>query len=276
MDRARRSGRSCGGARATIITVSKTSIHRTKAGIALGLTFAAGMVDVIGYIAVYHMFVAHMTGDTVHLGHNLVIGNWDQAVKASTVIVTFVAGSIAGRSIIEGGTRRKMKSVATVSLTLEAILILIVVWAAPTGVGHHAENVGSISWVLALLAAAMGVQTATLTRIGPLTIHTTFVTGMLNKLAQEISRWLFWLHDEWGKRAGWREFVRRSGQYDSTRTAALMAGIWVCYALGSVLGTWMSRQWSTQSLYIPVGLLGIAVIVDQVRPLSLEEEKDEP
>jgi hypothetical protein len=29
----------------------------------------------------------------------------------------------------------------------------------------------------------MGTQTATLTRIGPLTIHTTFVTGMLNKFA---------------------------------------------------------------------------------------------
>jgi hypothetical protein len=38
-------------------------------------------------------------------------------------------------------------------------------------------------WSLATLAAAMGIQTATLTGIGPLTAHTTFVTGMINKLA---------------------------------------------------------------------------------------------
>jgi len=253
----------------------QTPRARTKAAVALGLTFAAGMVDIVSYITVYHLFVAHMTGNTVHLGHYLVIGSWDQATKAGTVIGAFVIGSIVGRSIIEAGARRRLKSVATITLVVEAALILIVLWAAPLDVAHRPESLGTISWILALLAAAMGMQTATLTRIGALTIHTTFVTGMLNKLAQSVSQSLFWLHDEWGKEESWRERLRHCGHHPSIRTAAFMFGIWVCYVIGSLAGTWMSLQWSIRSLYVPVGLLGISAGIDLIRPLSLEEEKDE-
>jgi uncharacterized membrane protein YoaK (UPF0700 family) len=56
------------------------------------LTFSAGMVDIVGYIALYHWFVAHMTGDTVHLGNQLVTGNWSEAEKAATVIGSFILG----------------------------------------------------------------------------------------------------------------------------------------------------------------------------------------
>lgn len=253
-----------------------TSKARSKAAVALGLTFAAGMVDIVGYISVFHLFVAHMTGDTVHLGHNLVIGNWSQAARVAVIIAAFIIGSIIGRSIIEAGARRRFRRVATVTLLFEAGLILILIWTTPLKVALRTESLGRICWMLALLAAAMGVQTATLTRIGALTIHTTFVTGMLNKLAQSISQWLFWIHDEWRQHRGWADFLRRSGKNPSARTAVFMSGIWVCYALGSLVGTWMSLEWSVRSLYLPAAMLGLAAAVDQLRPLSLEEEKDEP
>jgi hypothetical protein len=37
----------------------------------------------------------------------------------------------------------------------------------------------------------------------------------------------------------------------------------------------MALHWSMRSLYVPVALLLIAAGIDQVRPLSLEEEKDQ-
>lgn len=255
--------------------VPQTPRARTKSFVALELTFVAGMVDIVSYLAVYHLFVAHMTGDTVHLGHYLVIGNWEQAAKAGTVLASFVLGSIAGRSIIEAGARRKFRRIATVSLLLEAALIVTLVWMAPPGVARNPPGVGTTYWSLVLLAAAMGLQTATLTRIGALTIHTTFVTGMLNKLAQAVSQWLFWLHDEWRRQAGWRHLLRGSGRNVSARTAGFMFGIWLCYAFGSLAGTWMSLHWNTRSLYVPVAFLLLAAGIDQVRPLSLEEERDQ-
>jgi uncharacterized membrane protein YoaK (UPF0700 family) len=254
----------------------QTSRARSKAAVALGLTVAAGMVDIVGYISVFHLFVAHMSGDTVHLGHNLVIANWNQAARAAIIMAAFIIGSIIGRSIIETGARRRIQRVATVTLLFEASLILILIWTTPLDVARRSESLGRICWTLALLASAMGVQTATLTRIGALTIHTTFVTGMLNKLAQSISQWFFWVHDEWGQRRGWADFLRRSGQNASARTAVFMSGIWLCYALGSLVGTWMSLAWSVRSLYLPAAVLGLAAAADQVQPLSIEEEKDQP
>lgn len=58
-----------------------------------------------------------------------------------------------------------------------------------------------IGVILSLFAGAMGIQTATLTRIGPLTVHTTFVTGRRNKLAQLVTRWIFLEHDIHGANA---------------------------------------------------------------------------
>jgi uncharacterized membrane protein YoaK (UPF0700 family) len=253
-----------------------TTRARSKAVVALGLTFAAGMVDIVGYIAVFHLFVANMTGDTVHLGHNLVIGNWNQAARAAIIIAAFIIGSIIGRSIIEVGARRRFRRVATITLLFEACLILILIWTTPLNLALRPEGLGRICWMLALLALAMGVQTATLTRIGALTIHTTFVTGMLNKLAQSISQWLFWMHDQRRELRGWADFLRSSGKNPSARTAVFMSGIWLFYVSGSLVGTWMSLEWSVRSLYLPAALLALAAAVDQLQPLSLEEERDQP
>lgn len=235
------------------------------------LTFSAGMVDIVGYIALYHWFVAHMTGNTVHLGNELVAGKWDEAAKAATVIASFVIASIIGRAIIQAGARKQLRSVASITLLAEAALIAAFIWTKPLfsssgGIPHRA-----VLPLLAVLAAAMGLQTATLTRIGPLTIHTTFVTGMLNKFAQAVSEWLFWLYDQMKARRGWHGSTRQR----TLRNAEFMGLIWVHYMVGAVVGTWLYSRWNVSALYIPVMLLMISVGVDQLRPLSIEEEKEQ-
>jgi uncharacterized membrane protein YoaK (UPF0700 family) len=41
--------------------------RHAKSIVALLLTFAAGNIDIVGYLAIYKILTAHMTGDTVHL-----------------------------------------------------------------------------------------------------------------------------------------------------------------------------------------------------------------
>jgi len=249
---------------------------RAKSAVALVLTFAAGTVDIVGYLAIFHLFAANMTGNTVHVGHYLVIGEWREAAKAGSIICSFVAGSILARSFIEIGSRKRLRSVASFALFIEAVLILSVVWLGPVNQAHaESLSLWAMCWMLSLLALAMGLQTATLTRIGPLTIHTTFVTGMLNKMAQGVSEWLFWLHDQWKQNARWSDIVHRSPQVQSFRAAWFTFAIWVCYLLGSVTGTWMNSLWGTRALYLPVVLMTAAIAVDQFQPLTVEEEKEQ-
>lgn len=255
----------------------QTKRARTKSGVALSLTFAAGIVDIIGYIAVFHFFVGHMTGATVHFGNKLAIGAWDDAAKSGVIILSFVVGSVIGRSIIEAGSRRKKRRVATITLLIEAALIVTFIWLRPWLIqgGEQSVPLWITCMLLGILAAAMGLQTATLTRIGPLTIHTTFVTGMLNKFAQVFSQWLFWIHDRWKDHIGIAEMLRRSLRQTAFHNAGFMAGIWLSYMFGSVAGTWLHSRWQAGALYVPVLILVLSAAVDQVQPLSIEEEREQ-
>jgi len=255
------------------------SRRKTKSAIALLLTFTAGIVDIIAYILVYHTFVAHMTGTTVHLGNELASTHWTGLATSATVLLSYIGGSVLGRSIIEFGSRTHRRTVASITLIAEALLVLFFVWAFPATIppGHtQPASIGETCGLLALLASAMGIQTATLTRIGPLTIHTTFVTGMLNKLAQSASQWMFWVHDNWRKHRKTRLALLGSGSQPSFRNAQLMTAIWCCYMVGSVTGTWMQSRWSATALYLPVALLIFSAVIDQMQPLSIEEEADQP
>jgi uncharacterized membrane protein YoaK (UPF0700 family) len=251
----------------TVQDVHQSARSKVKSGVALMLTFSAGMVDIVGYIAVYHWFVAHMTGDTVHLGNQIVMGRWSDAEKGATIIGSFILGSILGRAVIEAGARKQQRSIASVTLLAEAALIFTFICIR----SFAASSDVSVLVLLALLAAAMGLQTATLTKIGPLTIHTTFVTGMLNKFAEATSEWFFWLYDQRKAGNAWHA----STQQRAFRNARFMALIWFSYMLGSVFGTWTYSHWSVWVLYIPVGILIISAVIDQCRPLAIEEEKEQ-
>ena len=244
---------------------------KVKSIVALMLTFSAGMVDIVGYIAVYHWFVAHMTGDTVHLGNQLATGKWIEAEKGATVIGSFILGSIIGRAVIEAGARRRQRAIASVTLIAEAALICAFICIRSFVVGSQETPPATLLVLLALLAAAMGLQTATLTKIGPLTIHTTFVTGMLNKFAEAISEWFFWLYDQ--RQSG--KPLRGSSRHPAFRNAGFMALIWVSYMFGSITGTWTYSHWSVWVLYLPVTVLMISAAIDHWRPLALEEEKEQ-
>jgi len=248
---------------------------QAKSIISLLLTFMAAMVDIVAYITIYHTFVAHMTGTTVHLGNQLATGDWTQAAKAGATVGSFVAGSVLGRTIIEIGARGRDRSIATVSLLIEAALILGAIWLQPVLLGHGEPGLWHVSILLVLLAGAMGLQTATLTRIGPLTIHTTFVTGMLNKLAQTLSQWFFWIHDSRKQNVSFADILGQSLANKAFCQSRLMLAIWFTYMLGSVAGTWMNSRWSVRTLYLAVLVLVAAAVTDQVQPLSLEEETDQ-
>lgn len=229
------------------------------------LTFAAGFVDIVGYVALYKFLTAAMTGNTVRAALSLVQGHWSKAGFPISLIATFLAGSVLGRVVIEVGVRKRTPSVAFKALLIEAGLIAIVVV-----VGVRTTTESPPTWLLDLLAAAMGLQTATLTRVGPLTVHTTFVTGMLNKLAQLLSHGLFLTYDVWRGSSDDRE-----ARSNALRQARYMFAIWILYLTGSATGALAQAAVGMGSLAIPIVILCAAAAVDWLRPLSVQEERDQ-
>ncbi len=247
--------------------------YKRKIAVALLLTFSSAVVDMVGFLGIFRLFSAHVTGTTEHLGQSIVLGKVEEAIAACIIVLTFFLGSVLGRAIVEAGARRRFRSIASITLTLEAAMLAVVAAVRITSGPPGAHPVPPGTYIfLALLAGAMGVQTATLTRVGPLTVHTTFVTGMINKLAQLVSRILFRAYDFLRGRA---TVQKRAEQSAESKQALFIFSIWLCYALGAFAGTASYLKWGIQALFVAIVGLVIGILTDMFAPLSVAEEREQ-
>jgi uncharacterized membrane protein YoaK (UPF0700 family) len=249
--------------------------YGSKIAVALVLTLGSGLVDIIGYVGVFHLFTAHVTGTTVHLGQSLVLDRHTDVLSATAVLVSFFFASVLGRAMIEAASRRRFHRIASITLGIETIMLAIVAHAAVTPGSTRTLFVSARSpyLYLALLSGAMGLQTATLTGIGPLTVHTTFVTGMVNKLAQLVAHISFRSYDMLRGRS--RTLQAYADQSVEAKQAGFIFSIWICYIAGAALGSWSYLSWGIRSLLIAVGALLVGIVTDLFRPLSVQEERDQ-
>jgi uncharacterized membrane protein YoaK (UPF0700 family) len=148
---------------------------------------------------------------------------------------------------------------------LEAAGVSEVIWlsvAQPSRAGAWSS--------LLLLSFVMGLQTAALTRVGPLTVHTTFVTGMLNSLGERLSHVLFWLFDAIrapGNRAVWHS--------RALKECAFLSGVWLAYIVGAACGALLGLRWKIEALFLALAILFLAIVIDQVSPVGVEEEREQ-
>jgi uncharacterized membrane protein YoaK (UPF0700 family) len=240
--------------------------HWPKMMVALVLTFASGLVDITGYLGVFHLFTAHLTGTTVQLGHSLVARHTVELLAAASIVSAFLVGSVLGRALIEIGSRKRIRRIASITFSIESGFLVTAILLPRTSITPSYT-------ALALLAGAMGIQTATLTGIGPLTVHTTFVTGMLNKIAQLVSHILFRAHDF--RKSRTLKNAERGKQRFEIEMTLFLAAIWCCYVAGAAFGTWSFAIWNLRALFVAIALLGLSLVVDEFCPLSIQEEREQ-
>ncbi|WP_438016654.1 DUF1275 family protein [Sorangium sp. So ce315] len=122
--------------------------------------------------------------------------------------------------------------------------------------------------LVALPSAAMGLQNATLTRFGPLSVRTTHVTGTLAELSESAVAYLVWLRDETrGRlRKPVREALAASPRQRSLQKAALLGGVWLAYAAGGIGGALLLDAFALWSLGLPIAALLLVAAVDRRGP----------
>lgn len=249
-----------------------------KVGTALTLTSIGGFVDAVGYIALFQVFTANMSGNSVHVGIYIGKLNFAELLRPACAIVAYVMALLLTRIALMAGARQGIHRVATWTLGLEALLLVLFAQATPAMKLGQVVNLHSAVYfsLVALLAFAMGVQTATLTHVGALTVYTTFVTGTLTKFTESLTRVLFWSYDQ-AKQAGtsMSDVVRLSPKQKDVRETAFLAATWMCYVVGAAIGTLSKRRWELRSLYLPVMVLVVFIVIDQFRPIGVQEENQQ-
>ncbi|HZT58682.1 MAG TPA: YoaK family protein [Pyrinomonadaceae bacterium] len=249
----------------------ESPLEREKAWVAVLLACVAGAVDAVGYLTLFHLFTAHMSGNSVAMGAHLGRREWGEAFRRMFPIPVFVLGVTLGGVVTEVAGRRGVRAVFSPALALEmALLFAFMILGSEDfgGGGVSAEPSWKFYALAGLPALAMGVQSATLRRVGGQTVRTTYITGLLTNLTEECVAFLFWLRDRTRRagegRGGW---TLRVLPKPSARRLALLGGVYGGYVFGAVAGSCAELRWSLLALILP--LCGLAVVVgcDLVRPI---------
>ena len=244
---------------------------------ALLLTSIGGFADAIGWITLVEIFTANMSGNSIHVG--MAIGNLDLFTVKRFVcsICVYVLAVILTRIALEIGGRAGLQRIASLTLTLEAALLLMFIYVAPPlDHGHVADQSSPLYLgMISMLAFAMGVQTGTLTHLGPLTVYTTFVTGTLTKFSESFARTIFWTYDTLKSGRPLSYAVGGLRHQTDALSSAFLLGTWICYVIGAALGTATKAAWELRALYLPVAALVCLVLLDLVRPISGREMREQ-
>lgn len=147
------------------------------------LAWAAGSVDAIGFLGLGHVFTANMTGNTVLLGLSLGEGRSLAAVANIVALIGFTLGVAFGALIVERDTKKgEWDRRVTGALFLEALMLAAFTLFWHLTPGGEARSSAALYILIALSAAAMGIQSAAVRRLNLPGVATTYVTGTMTSL----------------------------------------------------------------------------------------------
>jgi uncharacterized membrane protein YoaK (UPF0700 family) len=206
------------------------------------LSAVAGYVDAVGFLALFGMFTAHMTGEMVGLGA-VFAERVDRGAAVRLAMLPVFALSVGGTALLArrfGGRGRA--SLAPLLTLLTAALALFLVTGIVVGPSARRPD----SWAVALIGGtgviAMGVQNAlmryALSDLSP----TTIMTGNLTQVILDLVE----LAISGSGEAGVEEPSRAAAARRVRKFGVPVVG----FVLGSVLGAYVTRV---------VGLGGVAL-----------------
>lgn len=208
------------------------------------LTLTTGALDAVSYLRLGNVFSSVITGNLVLLG----VGAGQQAaaltLNAGLALAGYGAGVMAGGRLAGTQQRGQPAWPARVTVTLAAELVVLAAFSAGwliTG-GHPAAG-GRLA-LLAVAAAAMGMQATAVRRLGQMS--TTYLTSTLTALLTALATW------------HWPEGWQRS------------AGVLIAIVAGATLGAVCAIQfpsWVPAAVLIPLAaVLGARLAVREDRP----------
>lgn len=207
------------------------------------LASVGGCVDAIGLLALGGLFVSHMSGNTAALGELFGQGHWTQGWPHLFAVPVFLVGLFIGYLfVVESPTYARCAWI----LTVEAVL-LSVFWVSLLVAGDQPVNTLGYFLMATPPLLAMGMQNATLRQIGRSIFASTYITGVLDQLAKFSA-----------------DYVRhrgRPGARGRLRDAFSAAGVWLCYAVGAMLGGAGMLFFRSFILAMPIAILVVLAVI---------------
>ncbi len=206
------------------------------------LAWTAGFVDSLGFLALSHEFTSHMSGNTAATGAELGSGNLFEALIVASPIPGFILGVCVGVAIDIWAKKRNWHSSFSVVLLLQCALLLGFTVAGATHEYPASKGSARFFMLVEFLSIAMGLQAAALRGIQNIKVSTTFVTGMITNMAEELTHYLLSKKDD-------------PARATSGFHTLLFGGIFLAFLIGGVGGAIGHRACGPYALAAPILIL---------------------
>jgi uncharacterized membrane protein YoaK (UPF0700 family) len=201
------------------------------------LTLTTGAVDATSFLALGNVFASVITGNMVLLGVAAGTGHLALAVHSGVALAGYLAGVLAGAPLAGQRPHASGTWPPSVTITLAAELVILAAFSIGWELaGTHPSGGGQLALV-AVLAAAMGLQAAAVRRLGQMS--TTYLTSTLTSLV-----------------AGLATGSKPDGM---ARSLGVLATL-IIGAVGASILLENARAWLPLVILLPLGLVIVASV----------------
>jgi uncharacterized membrane protein YoaK (UPF0700 family) len=217
-----------------------TNIRATDAWLTFGLAFVGGYGDAASFVLA-KTFTGHVTGNLVLGAIAVAAHDWRALLGHLSAIVTFFLGVFLSALIV-----RPLKSWASwpllpIVMGIEVMLIAAASLVLASGVTHGIEI------FVIFVSLALGLQNGAFRQAGGISVHTTYLTGMITSL----------ISTEAEKYAS--EAAPAPGKATDPKIT-LLCGIWIAFVVGAGTGAAMVLRFGA------LGMLGAALLLIALIP----------
>jgi uncharacterized membrane protein YoaK (UPF0700 family) len=212
-----------------------TNIRLTDTLLSLGFAFVGGYGDAAGFVLA-KTFTGHVTGNLVLGAIAVAAHDWRAALGHLLAVVTFLIGIPLSVFIARIFKARPMAPFLPTVMGIEVILIVASSLVLSSNVPH------GIAIFVICVSLALGLQNGAFHRVGGISVHTTYLTGLITSLISiEAEKYA----------SGEAPPPMRAPDHKMR----LLCGIWAAFVMGAGTGAAMALHFKA------LGMLGAALVL---------------
>jgi uncharacterized membrane protein YoaK (UPF0700 family) len=226
-----------------------------EGAVALLLALVTGYVDGVGFVHMFTVFVANQSGNVILFGIGIGDADWQQVWRPALSMGAFVGGVSLGLLV---ASRLPERIRPAFLLAVETVALVGVAALAGDLAQRTTPFTGARSVVLLGLAAfSMGIQTDVIRRIARISVATTYSSGTLVRIGDEL--------------AGMVAHARLSPA--ARQALMVLGGLVAAYVAGAAVGTALVEDWG-YGLWVSAAVVALMALWLWRMPLRSVPEPD--
>lgn len=229
---------------------NRTLSHNLKA--ASVLSFVAGLVNVVGFLAVQKL-TTNVTGHFAYFVDEFFRFQFSKSIIYLLYILFFLMGSFFSNFLIEVIDRTKERNIFVIPIMIEISILFFTGLFGNVFITNHPDLIALI------LLFTMGLQNSLITTLSNTMVRTTHLTGLFTDLGIEISQLFFYKSPEQKKKL--------------TGSIKLRLRIILFFFLGGTFAGLLYHKTQLYSLIIGASILFIAISYDRITYLLIKRQR---